>query len=167
MTVQVDEHGKITLIPAIGSPVSVGLGDANFLRSHFASERDREIGRYRWDEDRDFLIYKHSDSGVRVLDESTGETTIFSRNSATGMSKKHRAARAYFETFPEPKPWHSALPGEVWDVDVERGGIRAVTVHSKDYAVPVVAFRDAFGDDEYIFDDPSIRDARRVYPGGE
>lgn len=85
--------------------------------------------------------------------------------------EKHRltpseaeALREYFAANPGRKPWHDARPGQIWDVDLERGGIRAVTVYGSEHRDPVVVFRDVYKGDEYDFTDTAIRDARRVWP---
>lgn len=75
------------------------------------------------------------------------------------------ALAEYFASQPKRQPWRDAQPGEIWDVDLEVGGIRAVTVHGSSHRERVVVFRDVFKGDEYDFTDTAIRDARRVWTG--
>lgn len=75
----------------------------------------------------------------------------------------------FYDEHPDlrPKLWLKATPGEVWDVDLPSGGIRAVTVHSVRHVEPITVFRDPHTQVEVELEDVSIRDARRVWPGGQ
>lgn len=75
-----------------------------------------------------------------------------------------QALSEYFASSPATLPWQSAEPGELWDVDLEGGGIRAVAVVGGDLrdGVQGVVFRDLFADLSYDLDDAAIRDARRT-----
>lgn len=110
-------------------PVTTGLGERTqqALREFFQHERDKELGRWRWPENPDYVVYK-APAGERVPDarhvtvsnESNGEAAwlfeVGSGGVSGGDSWARDAARAYFAAHPEPKPWHDAKPGEVWVV---------------------------------------------------
>ena len=100
--------------------------DVEALREFFQHERDQELGRWRWPENPDYVVYK-APAGERVPDarhvtvsnESNGEAAwlfeVGSGGVSGGDSWARDAARAYFTAHPEPKkPWHDAKPGEVW-----------------------------------------------------
>jgi len=104
------------------------------LREFFLHERDQELGRWRWPEDRNYVVYPNpvadhelafgDDLSLIILRESDGVMKGYAqdedhhRNPERG-SEFARAARAYFAAHPEPKPWHEAKPGEVWEVTIE------------------------------------------------
>lgn len=74
------------------------------------------------------------------------------------------AVSEYYTSASAAVPWHSAEPGELWEVDLERGGIRAVAVIGGDLrdGARGVVFRDVFADSWYDVDDNAIRNARRL-----
>lgn len=94
------------------------------LREFLQRERDHLLGRWRWPDDPRFVVYQvdtpiGTGRIVRVVDESTGEGEYLNEKS---FDSQHfgihfqPAVRAYFEAHPEPKPWHDAKPGEVWEI---------------------------------------------------
>src|SRR5690625_2476196 len=92
------------------------------LREYFIAERDTELGRWRDEEKPNMVVYRVPENddkdgrAVRVIDEATGayfslwerDVKHFERGSV------HATAARYFAAHPEPRPWHSAQPGEVW-----------------------------------------------------
>lgn len=94
------------------------------LREFFQHERDEELGRWRWPENPDYVVYVKCESeseplaGVRVLHERTGRSRDIGRAVVNAceatVSGFGRAAREYFEAHPERKPWHEAKPWETW-----------------------------------------------------
>lgn len=110
------------------------------LREFFQHERDEELGRWRWLENPDYVVYPlPSPDGrvhiVEVFSERFGQSvqyprdyfrsTICSRNS----SPEALAASDYFAAHPEPKPWHDAKPGESWVLRFESGEELSQTVN--------------------------------------
>lgn len=95
------------------------------LRELFQHERDTELGRWRWPENPDYVVYPRPDGYVRVVCEVDGTSDSFLRQDTVNPSTliPVMVARAYFEAHPEPKPWHDAKPGEVWALttDAESG----------------------------------------------
>ena len=99
--------------------------DVEALREFFQHERDQELGRWRWPENPEYVVYK-APAGERLRDarhvtvsnESNGEAALLfevaSGGVSGGSSWAREAARAYFAAHPEPKPWHDAEDGEVW-----------------------------------------------------
>lgn len=106
------------------------------LREFFQAERDAELGRWRWPEHPDYVVYPNKNHSVSVIDESTGVR----EESLTRDETNHdipavrnvffRAAKAYFDAHPERKPWHDAEPGDVWELTVP--GKSALFVASDD-----------------------------------
>ena len=107
----------------LGTLTGVSDDQANALREYFQHERDRELGRWRWPENPEWVMYQGGPGSVWVFDEDDPYLTRiycsevsrvpFSHNSALG------AATAYFAAHHEPKPWHDAKPGEVWAIVTE------------------------------------------------
>lgn len=128
--------------------------------------RDKELGRWRWPENPDYVVYK-APAGERVPDarhvtvsnESNGEAAwlfeVGSGGVSGGVSWARDAARAYFAAHPEPKPWHDAKPGEVWVITY--GGDEHAVISDGSY------FLWEAGSEQPI-DDSRITDGRRIYP---
>ena len=114
------DYGDVIILDDIGTNT---LADGDYLdgsdilalREYFQAEEDKKLGRWRWPENPDYVVYPAGNPNVAVVRrESQWEQTMFSFESATGESDKHRAARAYFEAHSEPKPWEEAKNGELW-----------------------------------------------------
>lgn len=149
--------------------VGVLFTDAEFdaLREFFQHERDTDLGRWRWPENPDWVVYHGNDHevGVVVINERTLEKTAFTRKSATGLSEKHRAVRAFFDAHPESKPWHDAKPGDVWILTVDGAESAFHPSKSLDRAFTPVApetGRTAVGMDSF-----EITAGRRIWPEGD
>lgn len=89
------------------------------LREFFVKETDDRLGRWRWPEKPDYVVYPEGDA-VRVLREAAGTNWYPLYRPINPVSAdaaiQYRIAAAYFDAHPEPKPWHDAKPGEVWIV---------------------------------------------------
>ncbi|MCK2034452.1 hypothetical protein [Microbacterium sp. KSW4-4] len=144
------------------------------LREFFQHERDEELGRWRWPENPDYVVYPYTfDSprpgirGVTVLAEEEPRLltvwednidTIYGHSNYEDVrSAAREAARAYFEAHPERKPWEDAKPGEVWVVAEHGQPERA-------YLVDDSQFYDSSRDYALNFDDSLITAARRIWP---
>ncbi|MGW9587463.1 hypothetical protein [Microbacterium sp. NPDC055455] len=93
------------------------------LREFFRAEEDERLGRWRWPENPDYVVYP-DESGktevVEVLCESTGMSLSSTRTGNAPHRDAHAdAARAYFDAHPEPKPWHEAQIDEVWLLTID------------------------------------------------
>lgn len=108
---------------------------AQALREFFQAERDAELGRWRWPENPEYVVYALPDGGVDVLRESSVSDSLKGPGRLQGISRWdaggresaasshfYAAAAAYFAAHPEPKPWHDAKPGEVWVLTTENVG---------------------------------------------
>jgi hypothetical protein len=57
-----------------------------------------------------------------VVNEKTGARAewasgiVSARDTDDSQDGRFHAARAYFAAHPQPKPWHAAKPGEVWEL---------------------------------------------------
>ena len=87
-------------------------------------ERDVELGRWRWPENPDYVVYPGIES-ANVVCETDGFSMVLDRwesdANPAATSSAWRAARAYFDAHPEPKPWHDAQEGEVWELTYRAG----------------------------------------------
>lgn len=91
------------------------------LREFFLAERDEELGRWRWPENREVVAWesrRSNERDVTVFDEGSGYVGYFNRSEVVDVAPNEgavrRAARAYFAAHPASKSWHDAMPGEVW-----------------------------------------------------
>lgn len=111
--------GTILEISGLDTRTTVDLGDVATLREFFQHERDKELGRWRWPDNPDYVVYPDGTSRT-VVKESDGRTMIVSIHDrkvmTTYLDSYVGAAKAYDAAHPEPKPWHDAKPGEVWNV---------------------------------------------------
>ncbi|MEW1705984.1 hypothetical protein AB0230_01975 [Microbacterium sp. NPDC089190] len=92
--------------------------DIDALREFFQAENDARLGRWRWPENPGYVVYPRLNH-VAVVHEESGNALQATRDQADINTGLCRAARAYFDAHPEPKPWHDAKPGEVWELTVE------------------------------------------------
>lgn len=95
------------------------------LREFYQAERDEELGRWRYPDDRDYVVYPvGSGEVVHVLNEKAGVSGQYERAEVnkvfggefleTADPVYSRAARDYFDAHPVRKPWEDAKDGEVW-----------------------------------------------------
>lgn len=103
-------------------------GQVNALREFFQHERDTQLGRWRWPENPDYVVYPvggHSDS-VRVVLETNGAHFNFFRPAMPYRSDDSgfafNAAHAYFDAHPERKPWENAKEDEIWALKIDTYG---------------------------------------------
>ena len=102
-------------------PTNLQAGRVYSLREYFLSERDTELGVWRWvsSTGKHYLVRKlgYGDQ-FRVVSEEHMEQLDWrpeEYNMETHQaSEMVKAIRAYLDAHPEPKPWHDAKPGEVW-----------------------------------------------------
>ncbi|GGH33977.1 hypothetical protein [Microbacterium album] len=142
--------------------IHLALDRTAALREFFLHERDEQLGRWRWPENPDYVVYPREERRVRVIHEPTGDFADSVRGTTIPGPVKD-AARAYFDAHPEPKPWRDAKPGEVWVVtkDDTEGEFAAVV------SDPVVTGRTSFDAAAISFPvtDLRITAARRIWPG--
>ncbi|MCJ1709284.1 hypothetical protein [Microbacterium sp. VKM Ac-2923] len=119
------EGDRIVIIDAVtkeaGESLDIIIGpQAELALSElFRAETDKNLGRWRWPTDPDYVVYAFGLRDVKVLRESTGASRSFTTDELTVPSAMRDAARAYFDAHPEknldaPKPWHKATLGDVW-----------------------------------------------------
>jgi len=108
----------------------VGTPRVQALREFFQKEEDDRLDRWRWPANPEYVVYAwtadpaRNARGVTVLSESIPRPyTVWEDNIDTlygpsadedARALARKAAGAYFDAHPEPKPWHDAKPGEVW-----------------------------------------------------
>ena len=93
--------------------------EAEGLRNFFQKKRDRELGRWRDPKNPDMVCYPITDRApvdVRVLDERTGESYFYTRESILGhrFRKTFETAVRYYASHPVMHPWEWAKEGEYW-----------------------------------------------------
>lgn len=103
-------------------PQTLVSGRVASLREYFRDERDRELGRWRWPENPEYVVYGSSDSDdVWVHNEREAGAILSSSRNSGGDSEVdyYAAARAYFAAHPEKKPWHDAEQNDVWALQIK------------------------------------------------
>lgn len=127
-------------------PTRVGAA----LREFFRHERDEELGRWRWPENPDCVVYPTGVTGETgsdyqecvVIDEATGTALGFGSDLPNCHGGHHReAARAYFAAHPVSKPlpseprtaWVDKYGTDIWVVTAA-GTLRCVDSPSSDPA---------------------------------
>lgn len=157
----------------IGDPALSPLTPAGVaaLREFFQHERDEELGRWRWPENPEYVVYK-ARAGERVPDarhvtvsnESNGDAAwlfeVESGGVSGGGSWARDAARAYFAAHPESKPWHDARHLSLWVLTLD--GCASPEVYIRRGEV----FRPVNNESRVSIDgrDALITGARRIWP---
>jgi len=122
--VWIDERGNIrTTLNRFPSLREDFAARTQALREFFQHERDEQLGRWRWPEHPEYVVWPVAPGSpaVLVLNEGAGPTITCRRDEWLPSGQGHLgAARAYFDAHPEPKPWHNAKPGEVWVVTTDK-----------------------------------------------
>ena len=153
------DEGQYLDTHATGGPEGI---DA--LREFFQHERDEELGRWRWPEDADYVVYPRHQDVVLVLHEGDGSGCLWARERAELLRDDtlfRLAARAYFEAHPERKPWHDAKHGEIWVMTVGVGPEMVTYVDRETNDFP--RFIDPTDDMSYG-PKSGFTDGRRIWP---
>lgn len=87
------------------------------LREFFQHERDEELGRWRWPENPNYVVYPDDDGGGCVIDERDGGGGY--RNGLHVHDMEGEAVRAYRAAHQPRKPYLDARPGDVWVISTE------------------------------------------------
>lgn len=125
-TIEYTEDGYLAL-PLDG--IYMTPEKTQLMREFFQRENDERLGRWRWPENPDYVVYARGTAGVHVLDESSGigaARYIHRNGDPCNPTAEYQAAYAYFAAHPESKPWLDAKPGEIWDVTTKDGGTKTL-----------------------------------------
>ncbi|MFJ4997138.1 hypothetical protein ACIP5T_03235 [Microbacterium sp. NPDC088619] len=136
------------------------------LREFFQHERDEELGRWRWPEKPEFVVYGEYRRGeeqrfVRVIHEHDGAAVVVYEQ-GSDIRPNHPAAQAYFEAHPDRKSWHDAKPGELWVLTLDGGETRAAAVRRR--LDDGVAHWIGEGISTYDLTDHHVVSGRRIWP---
>ena len=93
--------------------------EAEGVRNYFQQKRDRELGRWRDPKNPDMVCYPIANKmlvDLRVLDERTGESYFYARNSVLDQisCKSFETAVRYYASHPIKHSWEDAKVGEYW-----------------------------------------------------
>jgi hypothetical protein len=137
--------------------------DIEALREFFRHEEDERLGRWRWPENPDYLVYPDSNGWVHVLREENPLPISFTRELSEDIESDFRkAAREFFNAHPEPKhEWHDAKPGELWAIRLGEDDEQGVMVETFDAGANVFQVPDG---ESISITRPSITSGRRVWP---
>lgn len=136
------------------------------LEEFFQAERDEQLGRWRDTIIPSFIIYPNGDDCIRVFSETTGiswDAVRPLRLAGLDDPSWFGAAARYFAAHPEPKPWHSALPGEAWVLTID-GAEEPATVG---YSTTPGVRKFYVGSDTFDLTDPGITAGRKLWPTGD
>lgn len=99
------------------------------LREFFRAEEDERLGRWRWPENPDYVVYPpdaddETEALLILFEPGGGSSRHYTREWLAGVtdpagSAVARCAQAYFDAHPEPKPWHEAQIDEVWLLTID------------------------------------------------
>lgn len=140
----------------------IGSRDTVALAEYYRAKEDERLGRWRWPENTDYVALPRERTDtprekrrVRVIHEPSGDfMDTVEGSSLVGVFKD--AARAYFDAHPEPKPWHDAAEGEVWEIEFKAGK------HA--WFVNGAYFQSTKTLTNIYKTDPDILSAHRIYP---
>ena len=98
------------------------MGDPDKVRAFFQAERDEELGRWRDPENPNIVCYPVAGDldAVWVMYEGDGARYHATRNRWERLHPHYvsETAGRYFAAHPEPKPWDTAQPDEVWALTI-------------------------------------------------
>lgn len=140
-------------------------GATEALREFFLQERDEELGRWRWPENPDYVVYAGAGGLLSVVNEANGYHHTFFESKIqeeTFYQPFRRAAQAYLEAHPEPQSWEKAKPGEVWVLTIN--GVDEAATAYPTYHGTGVLLHSTNGRGTYSPDDEEITDGRRIWP---
>ena len=184
VTITLTNYGRLIVDNEGGTyPEMMAEGDhVQALREFFRAEEDERLGRWRWHENPDYVVYRDTERmyinqpAVIVFNETNGATAYCGKDglySTSGIGARdvwcEPAARAYFDAHPEPKPWHDAKPGEVWVLRIPTGPTfdhapAVVSSSANGNAIFTAATYDAGGTEELALTATQITYATRIWP---
>ena len=160
------------------TPMWVTNGEIDALREYIIAQEDKRLGRWRWPENPNYLVYPVGEGLVDVLREAgvsdqtrgPGREQGISREKAVEWDRDYslhfyEAAAAYFDAHPEPKPWHDAKPGDVWALTVD--GEESAFYPSKSLDRAFTPVKPESGRTAVSFDSFEITAGRRIWPEGD
>lgn len=160
------------------SVIHFTASEENALREFFQREADERLGRWRWPENPDYVVYptvadtvtRRQARGVTVLSETIPRPytvwednvdVLYGTSTDEGSRQQARAAaKAYFEAHPERKPWEDAKEGDVWIITPSK----AITLGER-VEYPAIFQAGRFRDHGGSWEARDITDARRIWPG--
>jgi hypothetical protein len=159
-SVRSNEDGSVTFEGVRGY---IGAEQVFDAQEFFQAQRDLDFGRWRCPAEPDWVAQEGERSSdgrrtVRLFNESTFESFwLNSRvmDEVDNETAKHRVARAFFESHPERKPWHSAKDDEVWVLTHVKGEVGAFVVDGH---------RFVSGSWSFPIDGESITEGRCIWP---
>lgn len=141
------------------------------LREFFQAEADERLGRWRWPEDHDYVVYLDNGDALVVneADPRRSPDRVARRyleDPLGSLGWGEFAARAYFDAHPEPKPWHAALPGEVWVVTFSGHSDVVASVVATDHGngIAFLPLGHRYFHDVDAFAPAALSAARRIWP---
>lgn len=143
-----------------GTSVEMSAEEAVALIESLDHEKDDELGRWRWPENPDYVVYAPVGYShyVRVLDERSAILEVIHREHLEGRgSLMAQAARAYFEAHPDRRPWNDAEEGDIW-VLTGAGGLE------QPWRRVNGVWRSIGTDRERTYDAVAARSGRRIWP---
>lgn len=144
--------------------VAASESQVQALREFFQAERDEELGRWRWPENPDYVVYPAADDAdlITVMRESVARIRKMRREGfgLTDYAEQFVAcAEAYFEAHPERKDWEDAKEGEVWIVTPSK----ALTLGEK-AEYPAIFQAGMFRDHGGSWGTEDLTAAHRIWP---
>jgi hypothetical protein len=162
----------------VGPNDALGSDSVEAAREFFRFEEDERLGRWRWPENQNYVVYPAAHDpngdlpgGVNVVVDGSGDMDFYSLSGDFQIPEKPnvttgKAARAYFDAHPEPKPWHNAKPGDIWllsfhgfeDTEETPWGVRTgMSVNDAEFVYPP-------NGNTQPLTSPRIVAARRIFP---
>lgn len=133
--------------------------------AYYQWRRDKELGRARYPEFPDYVVYESPDNDVlRTIHEPTGIIHTSKRrdvgeNPALGEHESRAVARRH--VYGESKPWEHSKPGEIWEIETKLYG--TIVAQRIDEDGWDWSFVDEYGNSDRL-SNLGVKDAKRIYP---
>lgn len=144
-----------------GETVELSGANTVALIESLDHERDEDLGRWRWPENPEYVVYP-THGGYQVVNERNGVAEF--RNGLYAHDMEGQAAKAYRDDCND-RPWDAAVDGEIWEVDNLGPDRQYIVMGGRFFRLPLLPPSDPSWHPALFASD--FRTAKRIWPESE